>query len=124
MGQHTDATIETNEANAREGKECGTDNLFALFDDRAEWRNAETEIKKACDRAAAKIHALQKRYNETGAEDTMSREAIADYIHAMVNGSEDTTGDWFRINRAWPSMPGLTWREVRDRLIARGDIKE
>jgi hypothetical protein len=59
-------------------------NLFRLFEDQPEWREAEAKIKAACISAAQQISAIQEEYEDCGATDTDSRDAITSYIWNLL----------------------------------------
>jgi hypothetical protein len=61
-----------------------TNNLFKLFDDVQNWREAELALKAVCREAAEKIVALVNNYEECGAGDTDSRYAITDHIWELI----------------------------------------
>ena len=85
---------------------CSTDNLFALFDSAPQWKKAETEIKQACDRAAAEIKALQEKHRAAGALDTVSRTEIVAYISALIDGFPEPDSDHYK-SRGSKEMRGV-----------------
>jgi hypothetical protein len=62
----------------------GTNNLFKLFDHQPNWREAETQLKAACQEAAEKIIAIQKQYADCGAGYSESRSEITGYIWDLL----------------------------------------
>jgi hypothetical protein len=102
---------------------CSTDNLFALFDSAPQWKKAETEIKQACDRAAAEIKALQEKHRAAGALDTVSRTEIVAYISALIDGFPEPDSDHYKIAREQRNAGGGTYEEVYNHLKKLGKIK-
>jgi hypothetical protein len=60
------------------------DNLFLLYEDDPNWREAERQLKAACVEACEKICAIQQKYDDCGADDTESRIAIGDFMHCLL----------------------------------------
>jgi hypothetical protein len=60
-------------------------NIFCLFSDEPGWEDAQFEIKGACAQAVYQIRIAQTYFSSFGAEDTESRNAIADYISNLIN---------------------------------------
>jgi hypothetical protein len=100
-----------------------TNNLFALFDDKPGWKQAEGEIKAACLRFQAEIRELQERHREVGAEDTQSREEIGRFVGQLVGGCADEclNPEWFVIDRRWRGS-GITWGEAREKCVEAGEL--
>jgi hypothetical protein len=59
-------------------------NIFMLFDNKPEWKEADAKLKVACIKAAIEIEAVQEQYLSCGAGDTHTRSAITDYIWDLL----------------------------------------